>query len=80
MNVGPVGRFTFSGGVHPPENKGLTCDSQIQPGPAVKKVAVMLSQHIGAVHDAFDGLMEAATIGRKIVLKLNHHNGGLLRI
>ena len=49
MNVSSRGRFTFSGGVHPPDNKSLTCDSQIQPEPAVKQVSVMLSQHIGAV-------------------------------
>ena len=49
MNVNSRDRFTFSGGVHPPDNKSLTCDSQIQPGPVVKQVAVMLSQHIGAV-------------------------------
>ncbi len=49
MNVNSRDRFTFSGGVHPPDNKSLTCESQIQPGPVVKQVAVMLSQHIGAV-------------------------------
>ena len=42
------GRFTFPGGTHPPQNK-LTCDCPIKPGPAVNTVAVMLSQHIGAV-------------------------------
>ena len=42
------GKFTFWGGVHPPDKKDLTCDSTIQAGPAVKQVAIMLSQHIGA--------------------------------
>jgi len=35
--------------VHPPGKKALTRESQIQPGPASKKVSVLLSQHIGAV-------------------------------
>src|SRR4030042_4883363 len=39
----------FPGGVHPSEKKELTADSPIQPGPAVNQVAVMLSQHIGAI-------------------------------
>ncbi|MBN2271142.1 MAG: electron transport complex subunit RsxC [Sedimentisphaerales bacterium] len=42
------GRLSFRGGVHPPERKGITCESAIQAGPAVKEVAIMLSQHIGA--------------------------------
>jgi len=49
MKIGTKGRLSFSGGVHPPEHKGLTSESEIQAGPAVKQVAVMLSQHIGAV-------------------------------
>ncbi len=49
MKVNTRGRFSFPGGVHPPEEKDLTSDSEIQPGPNVKAVAVMLSQHIGAV-------------------------------
>ena len=43
------GRFSFPGGTHPPEKKDLTHKREIQPGPGVKEVAVMLSQHIGAV-------------------------------
>ncbi|MBN2136718.1 MAG: electron transport complex subunit RsxC [Sedimentisphaerales bacterium] len=42
------GNLSFRGGVHPPEKKELACDCAIEPGPAVKQVAVMLSQHIGA--------------------------------
>lgn len=42
------GRLSFRGGVHPPERKGITCENAIQAGPAVKEVAIMLSQHIGA--------------------------------
>ena len=48
MKTETKGRYSFRGGVHPPESKELTCDIPIQPGPAVKEVAIMLSQHIGA--------------------------------
>jgi len=40
--------FTFRGGTHPPQSKELTRDREIRPGPEVKEVAIMLSQHIGA--------------------------------
>jgi len=49
MKIETKGSFSFRGGVHPPESKELTSDIPIQPGPAVKEVAIMLSQHIGAV-------------------------------
>jgi len=49
MEVNIAGKLSFHGGVHPPEKKSLTRDSEIQPGPAVEQVAVMLSQHTGAV-------------------------------
>ena len=48
MDVDIKGKMTFRGGAHPPQNKKLTKDKPILPGPAVKQVAVMLSQHIGA--------------------------------
>lgn len=48
MKINTIGRSSFPGGTHPPQSKNLTCDSRIQPGPVVKQVAVMLSQHIGA--------------------------------
>jgi electron transport complex protein RnfC len=48
MKINTKGRLSFPGGVHPPESKDLTCESKVQPGPAVKQVAIMLSQHIGA--------------------------------
>lgn len=66
MNISSKGRFTFSGGVHPPENKSLTCDNQIQPGPEVKQVAVMLSQHIGAVCRPLIRKGDAVQAGQKI--------------
>jgi len=49
MEVDIRGKLSFRGGVYPPEKKSLTRDSEIQPGPAVEQVAVMLSQHTGAV-------------------------------
>jgi electron transport complex protein RnfC len=49
MKIDIKGRFTFPGGTHPPQSKNLTCESRIQLGPAVKQVAIMLSQHTGAI-------------------------------
>lgn len=49
MRIQTKGKLSFKGGSHPSESKGLTVESQIEPGPAVTEVAVMLSQHIGAV-------------------------------
>lgn len=42
------GKLTFHGGSHPPEKKEITYNRPVEPGPAVKEVAVLLSQHIGA--------------------------------
>jgi electron transport complex protein RnfC len=49
MRIETRGRFSFKGGTHPAESKEFTCDKPIEPGPAVNEVAIMLSQHIGAV-------------------------------
>jgi electron transport complex protein RnfC len=49
MKISTKGKFSFSGGVHPPQRKSLTRDCEIEAGPDVKEVAVMLIQHIGAV-------------------------------
>jgi len=48
MRIDTKGRFTFTGGTHPPESKALTIESKIQPAAAGKQAAIMLSQHIGA--------------------------------
>jgi len=48
MVIDSHGRFSFPQGVHPPESKHLTEDKAIVPGPAVKELAILLSQHIGA--------------------------------
>jgi len=41
--------LTFAGGVHPPDYKELTENCQIHTVGAPKQLAVMLSQHIGAI-------------------------------
>ncbi len=42
-------KFTFRGGVHPPENKKLTENCAIVAGPVPTQVSILLSQHIGAI-------------------------------
>ena len=66
MDVCSIDRFSFSGGVHPPEKKELTCESQIQQGPEVKQVAVMLRQHIGAACRPLIRRGDAVQAGQKI--------------
>jgi len=66
MSILSKGKLSFGGGVHPPEKKELTCESPIQPGPAVKQVAVMLSQHIGAPCRPLVRKGEAVQAGQKI--------------
>jgi len=66
MSVQLRGRFSFPGGVHPPEKKQLTCESSIQPGPAADEVAVMLSQHLGAVCNPLVNKADAVQAGQKI--------------
>jgi len=66
MDVRSRGRFSFRGGVHPPEKKDLTCESRIQPGPEVKQVAVMLNQHIGAACLPLLRKGDAVQAGQKI--------------
>jgi electron transport complex protein RnfC len=66
MKIDVKGRFTFPGGMHPPESKELTCESKIQTGPAVGQVAVMLSQHIGAACQPAVEKKEQVQSGQKI--------------
>ena len=49
MAIDTKGRVTFPGGVHPLVGKKLSRRCKIQAGPAAKQIAVMLSQHIGAI-------------------------------
>ncbi len=60
------GRLSFTGGTHPPEKKELTYDSRIQPGPVVKQVAIMLSQHTGVVCRPLVKKNEQVRAGQKI--------------
>jgi len=66
MDVRSRDRFSFRGGVYPPGKKDLTCESRIQPGPEVKQVAVMLSQHIGAPCRPLIRRADAVQAGQKI--------------
>ena len=59
-------KLSFGGGVHPPEKKELTSESPIQSGPAVEQVAILLSQHIGAVCRPLVRKGEAVQVGQKI--------------
>lgn len=66
MEVEITGKLSFRGGVHPPEKKSLTRDSEIQPGPAVEQVAVMLSQHTGAICQPLVRCGDMVQAGQKI--------------
>jgi len=57
---------TFAGGIHPPQNKQLSSEIPIQPGPAVRQVAVMLSQHIGVVCEPVVSKGQPVQAGQKI--------------
>jgi electron transport complex protein RnfC len=66
MKIDIKGRFSFPGGTHPPQSKNLTCESRIQPGPAVKQVAIMLSQHTGAICQPTVKKADLVQAGQKI--------------
>ena len=66
MKIATKGRFSFPGGIHPPQQKELTCECKIQTGPVVKQVAVMLSQHIGALCQPLVQKGERVRAGQKI--------------
>ncbi len=58
--------MTFPGGVHPPEKKSLTAESEIQYGFAADQVAVMLSQHIGAICKPLVAKGDTVKAGQKV--------------
>ncbi|MHC4882469.1 MAG: electron transport complex subunit RsxC [Planctomycetota bacterium] len=60
------GKFTFPGGTHPPENKHFSENSSIEPVPVPKQVAVLLSQHLGAVCVPTVAKKEAVLAGQMI--------------
>ncbi len=59
-------RRTFRGGTHPPQSKFLTAECVIRPIPAVGEIAVMLSQHTGAVCEPLVGRADSIGAGQKI--------------
>jgi len=66
MEVDTKGGFTFPGGVHPLVGKKLARKSEIRPGPAVKQVAIMLSQHTGAACQPMVKKGDMVEAGQKI--------------
>ncbi len=66
MQIDTKSRLTFSGGTHPPEKKELTNESEIQQGPVVKQVAIMLIQHLGAVCRPLVAKSEQVQAGQKV--------------
>ncbi len=66
MKVITKSRLSFSGGTHPPGKKNLSSGKEIQQGPAVKEVAVMLCQHIGAVCQPLVRKGNSVEAGQKI--------------
>jgi len=66
MEIDVRGKLSFPGGVHPVVGKKLARKSEIRPGPAVKQVAIMLSQHIGAVCQPIVKKGDSVGAGQKI--------------
>ncbi|MDD5459905.1 MAG: electron transport complex subunit RsxC [Phycisphaerae bacterium] len=59
-------KFTFPGGVHPADGKHLSADKAIQTSPVPKQVAILLSQHIGAVCKPLVAKGDTVTSGQMI--------------
>ena len=66
MQVETKGKLSFNGGTHPPGKKELTRESEIKQGPVVKQVAIMLSQHLGAVCEPSVAKNDQVQAGQKI--------------
>jgi electron transport complex protein RnfC len=66
MKVLTKSRLSFHGGTHPPEKKDLSSDKEIRQGPAVKEVAVLLCQHIGAVCEPLVRKGNSVEAGQKV--------------
>ncbi len=60
------GKFTFPGGSHPPDGKQFSENCPIEVVPTPKQVAVLLSQHLGAVCVPTVAKKEAVTAGQMI--------------
>lgn len=66
MKVSTKSRISFPGGTHPPEKKNLSSAKEIQQGPEIAEVAVMLCQHIGAVCQPLVRKGNSVEAGQKI--------------
>ena len=66
MSIATTGRLSFPGGIHPPEKKSITSESPIQAGPEAKQVAILLSQHIGAICRPLVKKADMVQAGQKI--------------
>ena len=66
MTIFTKSNHSFRGGVHPAENKHLTSERQIEAGPTAKEVAIMLSQHTGAVCQPLVKKGDVVKAGQKI--------------
>ena len=58
--------FSFFGGVHPDDNKHLTCDKPIQVFPEPDILVIPMSQHIGVPCMPLVKRGDAVTVGQKI--------------
>jgi electron transport complex protein RnfC len=66
MKVNTKSRISFPGGTHPADKKDLSSGKEIQQGPEVKEVAVMLCQHIGAICQPLVRKGNSVEAGQKI--------------
>ncbi|MHC4586024.1 MAG: electron transport complex subunit RsxC [Planctomycetota bacterium] len=66
MKVSTKSRISFHGGTHPAGKKNLSAGKEIQQGPEVTEVAVMLCQHIGAVCQPLVRKGNSVEAGQKI--------------
>ena len=58
--------FSFFGGIHPDENKHLSCDAPVQNFPEPDILVVPMSQHIGAPCKPLVKKGDPVTVGQKI--------------
>jgi len=66
MQIDTKGKLSFPGGAHPSDSKELASEISIQPSSAVRQVAIMLSQHIGAACQPLVKKNDAVQMGEKI--------------
>ena len=59
-------KFTFKGGIHPPQSKSFTENVPIEEAPAPDIVVIPLSQHIGAPCEPLVKVGDTVKVGQKI--------------